>query len=216
MLEGLFIVIYGINNIGKSTQVELLLEVLNKAKLKVEHLKYPIYDLQPTGPKINEILRSGGKQSISEEELQELYTQNRRDFQPQLCKKIDGNVNIIAEDYVGTGLAWGLTKGADLEKLIKMNNGLVKPDIEILLDGERFLDGQENNHLHESNDKWLEQCRKNFLELAARFNWLVVNANQEEEDVHQDIIKIIEKKIKEIKQSEVTHFGLNSAKISYF
>ncbi|MBU1131618.1 hypothetical protein KJ840_05810 [Patescibacteria group bacterium] len=197
MHEGLFIVIYGINNIGKSTQVEMLLEALEKAQLKVEHLKYPIYDLQPTGPKINEILRSGGKQNISEEELQELYAQNRRDFQPQLCKKINESVNIIAEDYIGTGLAWGLTKGASLAKLIKMNKGLVKPDIEILLDGERFLDGQEENHLHEENDEWLDKCRQNFLKLAAKFSWETVNANQEPEEVHQGILKIVERKTKE-------------------
>lgn len=198
MREGLFIVIYGTNNIGKSTQVKMLLEAFTKAGLEVEHLKYPIYDLKPTGPKINKILRGGKEQKISEAELQEIYAQNRRDFQLQLCKKIDESVNIIAECYTGTGLAWGWTKGADLEKLIKMNRGLVVPDIAILLDGERFLSGKEENHLHEANDEWMEKCRKNFLELAARFNWEVVNANQEPEEVHRDILEIIERKDKEL------------------
>jgi len=198
MKEGLFIVIYGINNLGKTTQVEMLLESFKKIGLKAEYLKYPIYDLEPTGPKINQILRSGQKQEISEKELQELYTQNRRDYQPSLCIKIDESVNIIAEDYIGTGLAWGWSKGADLEEMIENNKGLLKPDIEILLDGERFLAGKEDGHLHESNDELMEKCRANHLQLAGRFGWGVVDANQKQEEVHRDILKIIESKIKEI------------------
>jgi len=198
MKEGLFIVIYGINNIGKSTQAEMLVSAIEKSGLKVEHLKYPIYDLTPTGPKINEILRSGKKQEISEEEFQGLYTQNRLDYQPQLIKKIDEGVNIIAECYTGTGLAWGWTKGADLERLIEINKGLLEPDIAILLDGDRFLAGKEASHQHETNDDWLEQCRKNFLELAARFGWEVVDANQTVEEVQRDILDIIEKKVESL------------------
>jgi len=198
MKEGLFIVIYGINNLGKSTQAELLVAGLVKSGMRAEYLKYPIYDLTPTGPKINEILRSGNKQSISEEEFQELYTNNRRDFQPQLCRKINEGINIIAEDYIGTGLAWGATKGADLEKLVESNEGLVKPDVEILLDGERFLAGKEQRHQHEGNDELMELCRKRHLALADRFGWEVINANQEVEKVHRDILDVIKKKVKEI------------------
>ena len=198
MKEGLFIVIYGINNLGKSTQAQLLVESLVKAGLKAQYLKYPIYDLTPTGPLINEVLRGAGGQKMSEEELQAIYTQNRRDFQPQLIKLIAEGVNVVAEDYIGTGLAWGVSKGADLEKLIEANRGLLRPDIEILLDGERFIQAKEEGHLHESNDELVEKCRANHLQLAARFNWAVVNANQEVEEVQEDILKVIEDKVKQL------------------
>jgi len=196
MKEGLFIVIYGINRLGKTKQAKMLVESFQKAGLESDYLKYPIYDLKPTGPKINEVLRSGQEQKISEEELQGMYTQNRRDYQSILCQKIDKGVNIVAEDYIGTGLAWGVSKGADLEKLIKLNKGLIKPDIEILLDGERFLNGKEEGHLHESNDKLMDKCRENHLTLAARFGWQVIDANQSIEDVQRDILDVIERKIK--------------------
>lgn len=198
MKEGLFIVIYGINNLGKSTQAELLVESLAKAGLKAQYLKYPIYDLTPTGPLINEVLRGAGGQKMSEEDLQQIYTQNRRDFQPQLIKLIDEGVNVVAEDYVGTGLAWGWSKNADLEKLIISNKGLLKPDIEILLDGERFIEAKEQGHLHESNDELVEKCRANHLHLAARFNWAVVNANQEIEEVQEEILKVIKERVKNL------------------
>ena len=200
MKEGLFIVIYGINNLGKTTQAEMLVDALETSGLKSEHLKYPIYDLKPTGPKINEILRNQDKQQISEEEFQKIYIQNRRDFQPELCRKISEGINIVAEDYIGSGLAWGMTKGADLERMLELNKGLVKPDMEILLDGERFLAGKEENHQHESNDQLMEKSRQSYIELDSRFNWQVVDANQSIEEVHQDILKIIENKVKEISE----------------
>lgn len=200
MREGLFIVIYGINNLGKTTQAKMLVESFQQAGLAAEYLKYPIYDLAPTGPKINEILRSGEKQLITEEELQKIYVQNRVDYQPQLCKKISEGVNIVAEDYSGTGIAWGWSKGADLVNLIALNKGLLKPDIEILLDGERFIGGKEENHLHESNDELMDKCRANHLLLAARFGWQVVGANQTVEEVQWDILQILERRVKEINQ----------------
>lgn len=198
MKEGLFIVIYGINNLGKSTQALKMVEDLELIGQHSEYLKYPVYDLAPTGPKLNEILRSGKKQEINEEELQGIYTRNRHDFQPQLVKKLHEGINVIAEDYVGTGLAWGWSKSADLEKLIESNKGLLKPDIEILLDGERFLQAKEANHLHESNDELVDKCRNNHLLLAARFGWVIIDANQSIKEVHEDILKVIGKKIKEL------------------
>lgn len=205
MAEGLFIVIYGINNIGKSTQVDRLAEKLSEAGLEIYRLKYPVYDLEPTGPKLNQILRSGEAQKLTEEELQDLYVQNRRDYQPQLVKKLLEGVTIIAEDYTGTGIAWGWAKGGDVEKLIEMNKGLTKPDVEILLDGDRFLTGRESKHLHENRDDLVLKCRQNLLELAVRFGWSVVNANQTIEEVEADITLAMQEQIKKlIEQGELS------------
>jgi len=185
--SGKLIVIYGTNNLGKSTQAKLLVENLNKNNFKTEYLKYPIYDLEPTGPQIDQILRSGNGQSMTELELQELYAQNRRDFQPQLEEKLNQGINIVAEDYIGTGLAWGVTKGAKLEELEKQNQDLLKEDLCILLDGERFLDGKEDNHLHEQSDDWMAKNRQVHLDLAKKYKWQIINANQSVEKVAQDI-----------------------------
>jgi thymidylate kinase len=47
--RGKFIVLYGANNLGKSTQVELLVNNLRTLQhWKLTHkVKYPIYDLDP-------------------------------------------------------------------------------------------------------------------------------------------------------------------------
>lgn len=198
MKEGFFIVIYGANNMGKTTQVDKLINSLNGAGVKAQKIKYPIYDLEPTGPKINEQLRGASGQTLSEDEFQDLYIQNRFDYQPQLVRALDEGMTIIAEDYVGTGMAWGWTKGLDVEILIEKNKGLLKPDVEILLDGERFEVPDEKN-IHEKDDSLWLRSRRAHLELAARLGWDVVNANQEVEEVHQEILNILEKRLNNIK-----------------
>lgn len=191
---GALIVLYGINNLGKTTQAHLLVEWLHAQGHDSFYLKYPVYTCLPTGPELNTILRGGKAQAVSEYELQALYAQNRRDFQPELDKKIAAGTLVVAEDYSGTGLAWGVTKGAELETLEQQNKGLRVEDLAILLDGERFLSGKETNHLHESNDDLMARCRQVHLDLAKKYNWQIVDANQSIEKV-ADAVRAIIKKI---------------------
>ena len=46
MKKGKFIAIYGINGIGKTTQVEILVKYLQSQGLNVSRLKYPVYNLE--------------------------------------------------------------------------------------------------------------------------------------------------------------------------
>lgn len=188
---GKFIVFYGINNLGKSTQAKILVRSLKKEGKKAEYLKYPIYNLKPTGSFINQVLRSGKKQKISEEELQIWYTLNRFQFEPKLKAKLEKGVWIIAEDYIGTGLAWGWAKGADLKYLENLNNPLLKEDLAIFFHGQRFLSGKEKVHLHESDDKLMENCQKKHQLLAQKYHWQKINANGAREEIARKIWQII-------------------------
>ena len=63
----MFITLYGINNIGKSTQALRLVERLKAEGFDAVYVKFPVYDVEPTGVYLNQFLRSGGAQEISEE-----------------------------------------------------------------------------------------------------------------------------------------------------
>lgn len=192
MIEGIgkFIVLYGPNNIGKSEQAKRLVENLNSVRIPTELLKYPIYNLEPTGPALNRILREGNPQGLNAEETQKIFAQNRFDFQPALESKLKRGTWIVAEDYTGTGIAWGLTFGVPMEKLMEFNKDLRKEDIAICLDGERFSSGIERNHLHERSEKW-ELNRAIHRELAKKFGWEMVHANGSREEVAQEIFMVL-------------------------
>ena len=189
-MRGRLIVIYGINNIGKTTQAKMLVQRFLSRGLKADHVKYPIYDIKPSGPFLDSVLRSD-KQEISEEELQMWFTVNRLQFQSILKKKLAHEINIVAEDYVGTGLAWGSAKGADYNWLKAINSTLIKEDIAILLDGERFVFAREDRHIHEVDTKLMEKVRKRFIDIGREFGWNMVNANQGKEKVTSDIISAL-------------------------
>src|SRR3989339_337961 len=104
--EGKFIAIYGINNLGKTRQATILKEALEGQGLETIGFKYPIYDLEPTGPEINAVLRQGVP--MQERDLQGLYARNRRDFEPTLLGHLSRGKWVVAEDYTGTGIAWGM------------------------------------------------------------------------------------------------------------
>jgi thymidylate kinase len=186
--DGKFIVLYAANNLGKSVQMDLLEKLWIELEKPYVRLKYPIYDLEPTGPLINSVLRQGAP--MSDWELQFNYAQNRHDFQPTLEWYLRSGADVLAEDYVGTGLAWGLTRGVERFDLDVFNFGLRKPDLSILLDGERFSGAIEKGHRYEEGGQWAEN-RRLHRELAAEFGWEVVNANASPEAVHREVVQRI-------------------------
>ena len=185
-MSGKFIVIYGSNNIGKSTQAEILANSISNCV----QLKYPIYDLKPTGALLNQILRYPEMltKTYTEREIQEIYVQNRADYEPVLKKLLTKGRNVLAEDYIGTGIAWGLTRGLSLVDCEKLNEGLLVPDISILLDAEyRYVDAIEKNHKNENDQELWIKNRNIYRRLAEYFGWEVVNANQLPEVVTRNI-----------------------------
>ena len=184
--KGVFIVIYGANNIGKSTQVKKLANKLVELGEQFLLVKYPIYQLEPTGSQINKAIR--GSSDIGEFDLQKLFAKNRMDFQDVVTKLLNAGVNVLAEDYTGTGLAWGMVRDIPIEKLEEVNAGLLDPDISVLLDGKRFSEAKEKGHRNEDIvDSVWNKGRKAHLFLADRYTWNVVNANDSIDKVCSNI-----------------------------
>jgi len=190
------IAVYGINGIGKTTQAERLVEYLVSQGKQASRLKYPVYDLEPEGPFIYKYLRDPefrAAHELSTEDFQMKYAENRRRYEAELLARLEAGEWIVAEDYTGTGLAWGLTWGADLEYLEKINQGLREPDLSILLHGERFLTAVEAEHRNETADEKIRICKNFHLLLGLRAGWAVVNANQSIEAVSQDMQSVVKK-----------------------
>jgi len=179
--SGKFIAVYGINGIGKTTQVELLVEYLKSLGKDAHRLKYPIYDLKPEGPFIYKYLREPKfrkRNELSTHQLQKKYADNRKRYEKVLSKRLKNGEWIIAEDYIGTGIAWGLAWGGDLEYLEKINKNLFKENLSILMHGNRFTTAIEKNHRNETEEEKIKICKNFHLLLAEKYNWKIADANQ--------------------------------------
>ena len=189
----MLITLYGINNIGKTTQALRLVEKLKSEGYDAVYVKYPVYDVEPTGRFLNEFLRNGAVQKVSEEELQMWFALNRYQFEPTLKVWLGAGKIVVAEDYIGTGIAWGTAKGASTDWLENLNQGLVKEDLAILLDGERFAHAAEKQHIHESNQEFMDRSREIHLILGEKYKWVKVPVLGNEEAISQrlwDLVKV--------------------------
>ena len=187
--KGKFIVLYGINNLGKTTQAKILVEKLNKQNIKTEYIKYAIYDLTPSGVLLNDYLRKGNLYKLTPREAQIIQVLNRTQYETTIKEKLSKGITIIAEDYTGTGLAWGMGANVDEKFLKYVNSHLLKEDLAILMDGTRFSESIETNHEHETNNGLTNKVRLMHLKLAEEYSWPIVNANDNVETVHKHIWK---------------------------
>ena len=189
----MFIVLYGINNIGKTTQAKLLSAKLKSVGIKNEYIKYPLYDLAPTGAILNNYLRQGNKYNLSAQENQIINALNKTQFEPKLKEKLDSGITIIAEDYIGTSLAWGGASSVPQELLKKINSHLVKEDLSILFNGNRFKKAIEKNNKHENDEELINKVKDNFLYLAQENKWEVIDANESIDKIHDMIYQKVKK-----------------------
>ena len=170
--------LYGPDGVGKSRQALMLEEKLQETGGLVRRLRYPVYSCQPAGPKLDEILHRT-KKSLPEEEMQRMFAQNRKDFEPTLKSWLENGVNVIGENYKGTGIAWGVARGMTVEKMEGMNKDTIDPDIAIYMDGPRRGESLVGGHPYGTEgdeDEWYK-VREAYLQMADRYGWVRVGGD---------------------------------------
>ncbi len=128
---GKFIVFDGLDGSGQSTQVELLKNFLIKKGHQVVLTKEPTQDSE-AGKKIRQVLDK--KKIISPEELQELFTEDRKEhLKNVIIPALKENKIAISDRYFFSTFAYGVSEGLDLNWLIKLNDECLLPDLTFFL-----------------------------------------------------------------------------------
>lgn len=192
---GIFVVLYGVNNIGKTTQLELLERMAEEQGLTLVRRKYPVYELAPTGPEIHAITKGGNPEGKTAQDLQDLNAENRKDFEPTLQSLLQTNDIVLAEMYTGTSIAFGIADGLSKEYLLKINAELLVPDLSLLLYGKRFEEAKEAVHRFEQDDEKMERIAHLHDELGQEFDWVRVNANRDRQVIADEIWQHIQAKL---------------------
>ena len=193
--KGLFVTLYGINNLGKTTQRELLIKRLSAEGYPCLGYKYVRYDISPSGPMLNSYLRNGNPHNLSPREFQTIQAFNKAQVGPILSSYLARGDVVVVEDYTWTSIAWGVGAGVDEAYLRELNSNFVKEDVAILLDGERFVSGLEHGHAHEGNNTLTARVREIHLGLAQELGWHIAQANRTKEEVHEEIWTIVKGKL---------------------
>lgn len=173
MTKGLFVALYGPEGVGKATQAKLLEEKLHSWNKLVKRVRYPVYSQQSSGPTLDKILHKHGHK-LAEEEMQKLFSQNREEFEPTLEAWLGSGINVLAENYKGTGIVWGTVRGIEVEKMEEINKDNIDPDISILIDGPKREDFA--GHPYGDDEEWYK-TRKMYLAMADKYGWVRVGGD---------------------------------------
>lgn len=191
--QGKMIVLYGVNNLGKTTQAKLLVKEIKKIGKKAEYIKYPLYDTEPTGKLINEYLRKGNPYKFSPREFQLLNFADNIKYEKVLEDKLKKGINIVVEDYFGTAVAWGMATEVEEKLLDYLWKFIKKEDLAFLLCGKRFLKSREKNHKHERDGKLMEKAKKIHLKLGKKHNWHKIDVSLPLKEKHAIIWEKVRK-----------------------
>jgi dTMP kinase len=138
-MKNLFIVFDGIDGCGKSTQLSMLHDYLFKKDKRVRILTTREPTAGKYGMQIRKMLAEHKNPYSDSEKLLNLYVKDREDHLENAVKpflKKDGeNISIVLCDrYYYSTIVYQQAQGIELDKVIELSKGFLKPDLAIILD----------------------------------------------------------------------------------
>jgi dTMP kinase len=193
--KGKLIIIEGLDKSGKTTQSKLLFNFYEKVYSgQVRLMNFPDYSTR-IGSEIKLFLQ--GKVEYPNEVKHILLSANRWEKKFEIERLRKQNRIIILNRYYQSNLAYGLANGLNFEWLVNLDNGLPKEDIVIILDIDPIISykrGMENDFILDKFERdkiFLKKARKNYLDLAKKFKWHVINSDSDTNTIFEKIVNII-------------------------
>ena len=180
---------------GKKTQSAMLQRKLRSAKIKTKLFSFPDYST-PIGKEINRYLH--GKRKYPAQVIHCLLAANRWERASDVKEAQEKNSVVIMNRYRESNLVYGLANGLKLDWLEKLDEGLPKSDLVVVLDvpqKESFARKKQNRDKFEKNRQFSNKISQGYRKLAKKKRWRIVNASQSKIDVHNDVMKIVAKKM---------------------
>lgn len=197
MKKGIIITFEGIDQSGKETQSKLVREKLMDMGYRVGYTYFPNYETT-IGKEIEGFL--SGKVNYSSNVTQLLYAANRYEMVDLLEELLAINDFVIIDRYISSGVVYGCVNGLDYEWASAIESKLPKEDITVLLDitseVSRSRKSDDTRDIYEKNYSFLDKVRNTYIEVAIKNNWIIVNANDTRENVHNLVWEKLRKIIK--------------------
>ncbi|MHC4212558.1 MAG: dTMP kinase [Planctomycetota bacterium] len=198
-LTSKFIVLDGPDGCGKSTQAKLLVKWLTEQGVEVETFREP--GGTAIGEKIREILLNPEHVAMSTQTEVMLYMAARVQLWNEKIKvALESGSCVVIDRWLSSTCAYqGWAGNFGVDNIIKLATDCLEkpwPDLTIILDvdletGAKRLDAQLDR-MEQKSDGYHQKVRVGFLKLAQEIeNFAVVDAAEDIETVHRNVLKII-------------------------
>jgi dTMP kinase len=215
MRNGILISFEGLDKVGKSTQVERLMEHLTKRQ-KLDPVLVREPGSSEAGERIREILADSAlKGKISPLCEFMLYSASRAQLVTETIKPmLEAGKLVIADRYYDSSSAYqGYGRGLELNFISAVNSTVTQnlaPDLTILLIVEKFVAESRNtpdrfapnlfdDRLEQEFLDFRRKVQQGFIEIAEREKerFLVLDANEKRDQIAKKIFARVDKLVKE-------------------
>jgi dTMP kinase len=193
--KGKIIVIEGTDKAGKTTQSRMLQEAIKALGKICVVIDFPDYTT-PIGMEIRAFL--DGKRDYPAEVKHLLFSANRWEKKKEIESMVENGTIIIMNRYWQSNLVYGISNGMDAGWLQKLDKGLPKEDMVLILLVNPSVSKNRAEVLDafEGDARLAEAAYKNYQKLARQFKWKVLDGSKSKEQVHQEILKTVRKALK--------------------
>lgn len=193
--KGKIIVIEGTDKAGKTTQSRMLQEAIKALGKICVVVDFPDYTT-PIGIEIRAFL--DGKRDYPPEVKHLLFSANRWEKKKEIKSMVENGTIVIMNRYWQSNLVYGVSNGMDAGWLQRLDKGLPKEDLVLLL----LVNPSVSKNRAEVLDAFEGDARlaaaayKNYQKFARQFKWKVLDGSKSKEQVHQEILKTVRKALK--------------------
>jgi len=193
--KGKIIVLEGTDKAGKTTQSRMLAEAIKATGRVCVVVDFPDY-ATPIGIEIRAFL--DGKRDYPAETKHLLFSANRWEKKKEIESMVESGAIVIMNRYWQSNLIYGAANGMDTRWLLKLDKGLPKGDIVIVILVNPGISAERAETLDtfESDKQLATKAYKNYLKYAKKFGWQVIDGSKSRDQVHQQVTKVIKKKLK--------------------
>jgi dTMP kinase len=193
---GHLIAFEGLDQSGKQTQAERLLEAFRNAGRTAEFLTFPAYETA-IGTEIDYALH--GQREYQPDTLQLLYIANRFEFRPKIESWLAAGTMVVCDRYLASSIAYGEAQGVDAGWLREIQKSLPQPALTILLD---IPPDASLNRKKAARDKFerdmplLGRVRESYLRQAeASEDWIRLEGHQDKDTVSAAVISAVRSRL---------------------
>ncbi|XP_063974010.1 thymidylate kinase [Diachasmimorpha longicaudata] len=197
MSRGALLVLEGCDRAGKSTQVKKLVQALNDLGIPAQERRFP--DRSTTiGTVIDQFLSN--KNDLPPETVHLLFSANRWECVAHMQKTLEAGTTLVVDRYAASGAAYAaVSTKKDLFWCKEPDRGLPAPDFVGFLTIDNNVLATRGGWANERFEKQEFQkiVAENFLKLKED-TWKVIQADQEVDVVHNQILKEALRVIKDV------------------
>lgn len=193
--RGKIIVIEGTDKAGKTTQSRMLQEAIKALGKICVVMDFPDYTTS-IGMEIRAFL--DGKRDYPPEVKHLLFSANRWEKKKEIESMVENGTIVVMNRYWQSNLVYGVSNGMDVGWLQKLDKGLPKEDMVLLLlvNPSVSKNRAEVRDAFEDDAKLAAAAYKNYHKFAKQFKWKVIDGSNSKEQVHQEILKAVLRTLK--------------------